>query len=117
MLVSLAAISGALLLPSPAHATASSAEECVSLQSATVSTGLAIDVQNSCSKRLACVLSWTLTCENASGKTTSKARQEVRFAIAASDTHHTTGSAAACKDSWKIDDVAWDCAPSAPSPK
>ena len=55
----------------------------------------------------------TLTCENASGKATSKAKQEARFAIDASDTHHTPGSAATCKDGWKIDDVSWDCSATA----
>jgi hypothetical protein len=50
-------------------------------------------------------------CENASGKITSKAKQEARFVLSAADTHHTTGSAASCKDGWKIEDVSWDCTP------
>jgi hypothetical protein len=94
----------------PANA-GSSASDCVSIHSAELSTGLTFDVQNGCEKRLACALTWTLTCENASGKTTSKAKQEAKFVVGASDTAHMTGSSAACKDSWKIDDVSWDCAP------
>ena len=108
LFVALAGVTGIVAIAAPARAS-ESADACVSIQTATVTSGLAIDVQNSCSKRLACALTWTLTCENASGKTTSKAKQEARFAIDASDTHHTTGSAATCKDSWKIDDVSWDC--------
>jgi hypothetical protein len=109
LFVSLAGAAAIVAVAAPARA-ADSADECVSLQTATVTSGLAIDVQNSCTKRLACALTWTLTCENASGKATSRAKQEARFAIAASDTHHMTGSSATCKDGWKIDDVSWDCA-------
>jgi hypothetical protein len=87
-----------------------SADACVNIQSAELGTGLAFDVHNTCDKRLSCALTWTLTCENASGKTTSKSKQEARFLVYASDTHHTTGSAVSCKDGWKIDDVSWDCA-------
>lgn len=93
----------------PARA-ADSADECVNIRSAELGTGLSFDVQNRCEKRLTCALTWTLTCENASGKATSKTRQEARFDIAASDSHATTGSAASCKDGWKIDDVSWSCA-------
>ena len=92
----------------PAQA-GSSAMDCVSIDSAALSTGLSFDVRNGCAKRLSCSLTWTLTCENASGKTTSKAKQEAKFVVGASDTHQLTGSSATCKDSWKIDDVAWDC--------
>ena len=88
----------------------SSANECLSIRSAELSTGLSFDVQNGCEKRLSCALSWTLTCENASGKTTSKSKQGAKFMVGASDSHQLTGSSASCKDSWKIDDVAWDCA-------
>lgn len=104
------AMTGIATVSSPAQA-ADSADECVSLQSAALTTGLALDVQNACAKRLTCSVSWTLTCQNASGQTTSKAKQEARFVIDASDSHHTTGSAASCKDSWKIEDVSWGCAP------
>ena len=109
LFVAVAGFGGVVAIAAPARAQ-ESADRCVSIQTATVTNGLAMDVQNSCSKRLACALTWTLTCENASGKATSKAKQEARFAIDASDTHHTTGSAATCKDGWKIDDVSWDCA-------
>ncbi len=110
VLAGVAAVVGIATVETPARA-ADSADECVSLQSAALTTGLALDVQNSCSKRLTCAVSWTLSCQNASGQTTSKAKQEARFVIDASDTHHTTGSAASCKDSWKIEDVSWGCAP------
>jgi hypothetical protein len=89
---------------------ADSADACVNIHTAQLGTGLAFDVQNTCDKRLACALTWTLTCENASGKATSKSKQEARFLVSAADTHQATGSAATCKDGWKIDDVSWSCA-------
>lgn len=95
----------------PASASTPSASDCVSIRSAELTTGLSFDIQNGCDKRLSCALAWTLTCESASGKVTSKAKQEARFTIGASDSHQTTGSSATCKDGWKIDDVSWDCSP------
>ena len=66
-----------LAIAGPASA-GSSASDCVSIRSAELSTGLSFDVQNGCEKRLSCALSWTLTCENASGKATSKAKRASR---------------------------------------
>ncbi|MDB5218814.1 MAG: hypothetical protein JWO86_6741 [Myxococcaceae bacterium] len=112
VLLGVSAIAGLVAVTGPAHA-ADSADACVNIQSAELGSGLAFDVHNTCFKRLSCALTWTLTCENASGKATSKSKQEARFLVSASDTHHTTGSAASCKDAWKIDDVSWDCAAAA----
>jgi len=110
VLAGAAAFAAVIGAAGPARA-ADSANACVAIRSAEMSSGLAFDVENGCEKRLSCALSWTLTCTNASGKTTSTAKQEARFVLSASDTHHTTGSAASCKDSWKIEEVSWDCAP------
>jgi hypothetical protein len=107
--VGLATALALLAVQGPARAS-SSANDCVSLRSTALSSGLSFDVENTCDRRLSCALTWTLTCENASGKATSKAKQEARFVVGASDTHQTSGSAATCKDGWKIDDVSWDCA-------
>ena len=104
-----AVLAAVVTVAGPARA-GDSADTCLAIQSAELGTGLAFDVHNTCDKRLSCALTWTLTCENASGKTTSKSKQEARFLVSASDTHHTTGSAASCKDGWKIDDVSWECA-------
>ncbi|MBX3187977.1 MAG: hypothetical protein KF819_13220 [Labilithrix sp.] len=94
----------------PAQA-ADSADRCVRIHTTERGPGLAFDVKNDCDRRLTCALTWTLSCENASGKTTSRARQESRFVVAPEASHETFGSAATCKDGWKIDDVSWDCAP------
>lgn len=108
-------VAGALVLTAvaaPARAS-SSASDCLTISSAELSTGLSFDVRNGCDTRLACALTWTLTCENASGKATSKSKQEAKFVVGASDTRQLTGSSATCKDGWKIDEVAWGCAPTA----
>ena len=114
LLFGVAALLGVVAVTGPAHA-ADSADACVNVLSAELGSGLTFDVHNTCDKRLSCALTWTLTCENASGKATSKSKQEARFLVPASETHHTTGSAASCKDGWKIDDVSWDCAAATPS--
>jgi hypothetical protein len=108
-----AGVLGLVSIAGPAQAAPESADACVNIRSAQMTEGLAFAVENTCEKRLSCALTWTLTCTNASGKTTAKAKQEARFHIGAADTHHTTGSSSACKDSWKIDEVSWDCAPAA----
>lgn len=100
----------AVSAPAAAGATAN---DCVSFSTATVSSGIAFDVKNTCDKRLACALTWTLSCENASGKVTSKSKHDARFVVGADEAHQMTGSSATCKDGWSIDDIAWDCAPSA----
>jgi hypothetical protein len=94
----------------PARA-GTSASDCVSIASAELSTGLSFDVKNACEKRLSCAMTWTLSCENASGRITSRAKQEAKFVVGADGSHQLTGSSAACKDGWRIDDVAWECAP------
>lgn len=101
---------GLICIAGPAKAGPESANACVTIRTAQLSEGLAFDLENTCEKRLSCALGWTLTCTNASGKATATAKQEARFVVAASDAHHTTGSASSCKDGWKIDDVSWDCA-------
>jgi hypothetical protein len=112
VLAAVATLASVALVAAPARA-ADSADACVDIRSVELASGLSFDVQNTCDKRLACALTWTLTCENSSGKATSKSKQEARFVLSSSDTHHTSGSAASCKDGWKIDDVSWDCAPAA----
>jgi hypothetical protein len=108
LFVSLAA--SVIVAAAPAQA-ADSADRCVSINTSERGPGLAFDVKNGCDRRLSCALTWTLSCENASGKTTSTARQESRFVVAPDASHEAFGSAASCKDGWKIADVSWDCAP------
>ncbi len=109
------ALAGVLLLVTPAQATApesaDSADSCVAFTTAEQSSGLAFDLRNGCDRGLACSLSWTVSCQNASGNTTSTAKHGASFVVAADTTHRALGSAATCKDGWRIDDITWDCTP------
>ena len=87
------------------------ADECVVVYQNAQDKGIDFELKNNCDKRLSCGIKWTVSCENASGKTTSSARRDARFGIDASTTHHENASAASCADGWKVDDVSWDCAP------
>ena len=104
-------LSAFAIASSATAAHAESADECVSIRTQEQSSGLAFDVKNACTKKVACSVAWTLSCTNASGKVTSSAKQEARFAVAPDTTHGVNGSATTCKDGWKIDDVSWDCSP------
>lgn len=90
---------------------AESADECVAIQKNEQSDGLAFDVKNNCDRRLACSLSWRVSCENASGKTTKSEQKSASFGVGPAAAHQVFGSAAACNGNWRIDDVSWSCAP------
>lgn len=107
-----AAVAFAALGATSARA-AESADECVAIQKNEQSDGLAFDVKNNCDRRLACSLSWRVSCENASGKTTKSLVASASFGVAPAAAHQVFGSAAACNGNWRIDDVSWSCAPAA----
>lgn len=113
VLVGVAALVMVVGAAGSAHA-ADSAEACVNIQSAELGTGLAFDVQNTCDRRLSCALTWTLTCENASGKATSKVKQEARFLVSVARRHVATRRGAldqalrrsAVRGAWAVSFVA-----------
>ena len=90
---------------------AESVDDCVAISRTELSTGLTFEVKNNCDRKLSCSMGWRLSCENASGKTTSSSRESATFGMSASSEHKVNGSAASCKDGWKIDDVTWTCSP------
>jgi hypothetical protein len=100
----------AVLGPS-AFANEKTADECVNVTRTEQSDGLDFELKNNCDKGLSCTIGWTLSCENASGKTTSTAKASASFAVGKDTAHHELGSSKSCKDGWRIDDVTWSCAP------
>lgn len=96
--------------PSPARA-ADSAEECVRLLSTPVTKGVSLDVDNHCDRALSCHLSWTVMCENASGKTTRSRAGSAQLVVASSASGSAVASTSDCGDNWRVDDVRWACAP------
>jgi hypothetical protein len=100
-----------LLLAAPAARAAESAGECVQLKESMEPGGLALRVDNDCDRGLACVLSWTVQCQTESGKVTRSSKDGARVVVQATRSAHAVASAKSCGDSWKIDDVRWDCSP------
>lgn len=94
----------------PTAGAAESADDCVAISRTEQTSGLTFEVKNNCDRKLSCSMGWRLSCENASGKTTSSSRESASFGMSASAEHKVNGSAASCKDGWKIDDVTWTCA-------
>ena len=73
--------------------------------------GLTLAIDNDCDRGLSCRLAWTVQCETATGKVTRRTKEGARFVIRASGTESTVASARTCGDSWRIEEVTWDCAP------
>ena len=100
-----------LALRAPDVQAADSANDCVRMREGQSSEGLTLAIDNNCDRGLSCSLSWTVQCESATGKVTRRSKEGARFVVGASASQSTTASARSCGDSWRIDDVSWDCAP------
>ncbi|HVV88577.1 MAG TPA: hypothetical protein VHE35_36285 [Kofleriaceae bacterium] len=78
--------------------------------------GVDLVVSNRCDVRLACSVSWSLTCRPAEGKSRRSQHGEA-FSLATDATQSTAATIDACgNDGWQIDDVSWSCQPD-PEPK
>jgi hypothetical protein len=99
-----------LLLSTSRIQAAEKAEECVHLLRSELSTGMSITLNNACGENLACSMSWTVQCENAAGKVSSRERGSKRFTVAAREGQDVLASAEKCTSGWSIDDIAWSCA-------
>jgi hypothetical protein len=92
---------------------AESADDCVRLEESAAESGLSLTVDNHCDRRLSCVLSWTVQCESATGRATRRSQDSARVVVAASSSESAFASARTCGDNWRIEDVSWECAPTA----
>ena len=78
--------------------------------------GVDLVVSSRCEMKLACSVSWSLTCRPAVGKGRRSQHGEA-FSLVTDATETTTASVATCgNDGWEIDNVAWACQPD-PEPK
>jgi hypothetical protein len=76
--------------------------------------GVDLVVGNGCDVKLACAVSWTLTCTPDEGKRT-RTPERTTFALDTGGTQRTLASPSTCGNAgWMIDDVSWTCAPEAP---
>ncbi len=108
--VAIASCLFAVALAAPSLAS-ENADECVVVYQNDQDKGIDFELKNNCDKRLSCAIKYTVSCENASGRTTSSTKKDAKFGVEAATTHHEKASAASCNDGWKVEDVSWDCAP------
>lgn len=103
--------------PKPKKATKVSIASCTSFdQREREDEGVDVVVSNQCDVRLACSVSWTLTCKPAEGRD-RRSQHGQAFSLVSSATETTAISPEACgNDGWEIDDVAWTRQPD-PEPK
>jgi hypothetical protein len=93
---------------SESHA-ASSANECVSIIRRQTDAGVTYSLSNECGMPLTCGMSWTVECQNAGGKVTSRERGSSRFELSTTDAHDVLISAEKCTSGWDLADVGWNC--------
>jgi hypothetical protein len=86
-------------------------ESCVGFEKSDDDKAIVFEAKNSCDQKLSCQLSWVLSCEDSEGNVTTRTRKSARFSLSESGAHTLSLSAAACKQGWSIDDVAWSCSP------
>ena len=73
--------------------------------------GVDLVVSSRCDVKLACSVSWSLTCRPAAGKS-RKTQHGQAFSLVTDGTEVTNVSPATCgNDGWVIDDVTWACQP------
>lgn len=73
--------------------------------------GVDLVVANRCDIKLACSVSWTLTCAPETAKV-SRSQHAAAFDLEVGSDQRTLASPAACgNDGWVLDDVTWSCRP------
>lgn len=92
-----------------ARADEASASDCVGFVKTDLDKGFEYAINNACSRKLACTVSWTVSCEDTEGRVTSSKKEKSTLALAADGSASVTASATSCKQGWRIDSVAWSC--------
>jgi hypothetical protein len=100
------------LVPAKAAHADEGADSCVGFEKSDDDKAIVYDAKNSCDQKLSCELRWRVQCEDADGNVTASVKKSARFSLSESGTHTLSLSAETCKQSWRIDDVAWKCTPS-----
>jgi hypothetical protein len=88
---------------------ASSANECVSIIRRQADSGVTYSLSNACEMPLKCGMSWTVECQNAGGKVTSREPGSSRFELSTTNAHDVLISAEKCTSSWDVADIGWSC--------
>ena len=84
--------------------------DCLTFTQDPIEGGVTYRFTNSCKKRLACTLEWTLSCGDKAPY--RKFHRRTAVPLAPNGNQNVTAEARACKgDSWEILDAAWACSP------
>jgi hypothetical protein len=84
-------------------------DACIGFRNETGDKLLTVHARNSCDRRLACTLDYTVLCEDAQEKTTSRASKSTSFQLGKQASRDLSLSAADCKQGWRIDELSWTC--------
>jgi hypothetical protein len=96
-------------MPSAQAEEPETANACVGFQNAVGDKQLVVYADNDCERKLACTLDYVVRCEDNEQKVTSRLQKRALFDLAAKGDAQLTLSAAACKQGWAIDELAWTC--------
>jgi len=82
---------------------------CVGFQNTIGDKQVVLHAGNDCERKLSCTLDYSVRCEDNQQKETSRVQKRALFSLPAKGNAELTLSAAACKQGWSIDDLAWTC--------
>lgn len=82
---------------------------CIGFQNTMGDKQVLIHAGNDCERKFSCTLDYSVRCEDNQQKETSRVRKRALFSLPVKGNAELTLSAAACKQGWAIDDLAWAC--------
>jgi hypothetical protein len=113
ILVPVSLVSVIALAASPASGDEKSADDCVRVRETAEDNGVNLDLDNNCDRRLTCAMSWTVHCEDSTGRVTRTKKDMAHFQMGTSSTSHAFADAKSCASAagWRVEDVTWACSP------
>ena len=87
--------------------------DCFAIGQAEKDSGVDFELANACDRSISCQMTWTVQCESAAGKASSRAEGRAGVMLARGEKQRVFGSAGSCNDhaGWTIDNVRVTCAP------
>ena len=85
------------------------ADACVGFQNEQGDKVLIVHASNDCERRLACSLTYSVSCEDNDRRVTSRVAKQTPFNLASKGKTDLTLAATTCKQGWAIADLAWTC--------
>ena len=85
------------------------ANACIGFQNETGDKVLIVHASNDCDRRLACSLTYSVSCEDVQHRVTSRVEKQTPFRLAGKGKADMTLAATTCTQGWAIADLAWTC--------